>query len=252
MKKMFTKIRAKRGFTLIEMLIAMSIFVTFLGILMGSYSSIVKAQREANDYRVLYSEARRVFDKLTEEIRGGSILYSRQVDPPSPEFLTGNDSLTLVAADGNRAVNFVYQELGQGEGGVDGEDPIEKGTILFTEELFSEGKGTSNETYSLISNEEGKVYVSAFNVFVSPSTDPYNPENVYKDAIQFQPKVTVYARFELEGKNGKDPFILDLQTTVSSRFYTQSAIPSEDLPQIILPNLNILNNFNFNVPGVIQ
>ena len=53
-----------KGFTLIEMLIAMTIFVTFIGILMSSYTSIVRAQRDANDYRETYVKARQVFDLL--------------------------------------------------------------------------------------------------------------------------------------------------------------------------------------------
>ncbi|MFA6992350.1 MAG: type II secretion system protein, partial [Candidatus Gracilibacteria bacterium] len=56
-----------RGFTLIELLIAMTIFVMFVGVLMGSYISVIKGQKEANDYRILYSESRRIFEMITEE-----------------------------------------------------------------------------------------------------------------------------------------------------------------------------------------
>ena len=57
--------RLKRGFTLVEMLIAMSIFVIFITVLMSSYTSLIRAQREANNYRQLYAEAREIFDTIT-------------------------------------------------------------------------------------------------------------------------------------------------------------------------------------------
>ena len=72
MKKIF---KTKSGFTLIEMLVAMAIFVVFVGILVNSYSSIVKAYHEANDYRKMYVEARDIFETLTRELRDGMVDY---------------------------------------------------------------------------------------------------------------------------------------------------------------------------------
>ncbi|MFH1284574.1 MAG: type II secretion system protein [Candidatus Peregrinibacteria bacterium] len=192
----------RRGFTLIELLIAMSIFITFVGVLIGSYTSIVQSQREANNYRMMYSEARRVFDKLTAEIRSGEIYYPGQSG--GLRYAGSSDRLDLVSMDGDRVVSFVYDS--------------ESGRILFLEKIVADTTG-----YFLNSGmSSGGANVSEFSVFVSPAGDPYAEENIYADSLQFQPKVTVYAEFEGKKLNSGDPYMIDMQTTVSSRLYTAS------------------------------
>ncbi len=202
------KILRNKGFTLIEMLVAMSIFVIFIGVLISSYTDIVKSQQEANDYRVLYSDARRVFDKLTEEIRGSAVYYPSE---SSTYYTNVNESLRLVSLDGQREVVFEYY----GEEG---------------ELWYGEAVGAVGNEYSLIGSEDSRVSVSEFNVFVSPVDDPYKEENVFADGVQFQPKVTVFATFEMERRKGGDPYSVDLQTTISSRFYTES--PKLEIPYL--------------------
>lgn len=205
------KILRNKGFTLIEMLVAMSIFVIFIGVLIGSYTDIVKSQQEANDYRVLYSDARRVFDKLTEEIRGSAVYYPSK---SNTYYTNVNESLRLVSLDGQREVVFEYDS--------------EEGELWYGEAVKLVG-----EEYILMGGGDSRISVSGFNVFVSPVDDPYKEENVFADGIQFQPKVTVFATFEMERRKGGSPYSVDLQTTVSSRFYTES------------PKLESLYEFNF-------
>jgi prepilin-type N-terminal cleavage/methylation domain-containing protein len=209
---MIKKITEQKGFTLIEMLVAMSIFVMFIGVLMGSYTSIVKAQREANDYRSLYSEARRVFDKITEEVRDNAVYYG---DSVNISFNSSSDVLRLISSDGTVWSGFAYKN----------------NNVYFVEQ-----RGADFKSYSLISDDkDGRLYVSEFDVFVSPAGDPYL--NVYADSLQFQPKVTVFARFVLEKRSGDDPYFLDLQTTISSRFYAPN-------PLVLDPSFNPLNFIN--------
>lgn len=194
----------KKGFTLIEMMVAMAIFVMFLGVLIGSYTDIVKSQQEANDYRVLYSEARRVFDKVTEEVRNGAIYYN-----PNENYANVNEKLELLSIDGSRQVLFWFDE--------------NEMNIWFEE---VENLGDPNE-YLLVENEDGRISVQQFNVFISPMDDPYKLENVFEDGLQFQPKVTVFATFEMVRRKGGEPYSVDLQTTISSRMY--SPLPTIDL-----------------------
>lgn len=205
------KILNKKGFTLIEMMIAMVIFVMFLGVLIGSYTDIVKSQQEANDYRILYSEARRVFDKITEEVRNGAIYYGIDVD-----YRNVNERLVLISMEGGRHVVFEYDD--------------EEENIWFGEDVSQ----IPNE-YLLISPDNDRISVTEFNVFVSPVDDPYKLENVFKDGLQFQPKVTVFATFEMERRKSGTPYSVDLQTTISSRSYST------------LPTINIVTSFDFNL-----
>lgn len=214
----------KKGFTLIEMMVAMGIFVMFIGILISSYTDIVRSNTEANDYRMLYSEARRVFDKLTEEIRKGSVYY----DPNlliNPEYNNSNDFLTLISDNGNRRVKFAFEEIIDDEGGGI-ENDVKKGNIKFTEEIIDPLFGDSLDSYPLLSSGDDarQVYLTEFSVFISPAGDSYNPENVYADGLQFQPKVTIFATFEMKKRRGDGVWSFDLQTTVSSRSYSQGLI----------------------------
>lgn len=197
------KKQQRGGFTLVEMLIAMSIFVIFVGVLIGSYSSIVRSQQEANDYRVMYSEARRVFDTITMELREGIVDYGNtNYRCGFNEFSGGVGELMLVAKDGVKTL-FYYDDNEQvvrlSKGHNPGEDAIlEDAVALHSAELK----------------------VTEFKMYVYPVVDPYDPQYVFNDALQFQPMVTVFAKFEKEKGDGI-PYTVDFQTTISSRIYNQ-------------------------------
>lgn len=201
------KTRFKKGFTLIEMMIAMTIFVVFVGVIAQSYLSIVRTQREANEYRVMYSEARYIFDKFSDEVRNGGLSYQQIGQGISNPLFW----LVLVSPDGNRAVRFEYRD----------------GAVSFAETLKgSDGKFQACEGYNL--NSE-RVKIKDFKIYLSPLVDPYKPENVYNSATQYQPKVTLFARFSKEIAGGKT-LDIDLQTTISSRNYMSGYEHEDSVP----------------------
>ncbi len=183
--------KEKQGFTLVEMLIAMTVFLIFIGVVMNSYFGIVRSMHEANEYRIMYAEARHVFDRLSDEIRNSAIIYYEAVS-----YQSGIDKLRLMATDGSYQKTFEY----------DGENLV-----------LSDGEFES-EPYQLNSDE---VKISDLKFYVSPAKDPYNPQNTAASNLQFQPKVTITATFVRE-LSGNKTYSFELQTTVSSRFYSQS------------------------------
>ena len=185
---------------MIEMLIAMAIFVTFTGILINSYTSIVRAQRDSNDYRVLYSEARHVFDVLTHELREGMVDYGRLEYCNAP-LVYGQEAIYLVSKDASVFTNVYRDE--------------EDGKIMLSKQ--SSENDPWSDPMELNSSE---VTVKDFKIYVTPAVDPYNSSFVTDDAYQIHPKVTIYANFEKELTSGKI-FNIDLQTTISSRIYNQ-------------------------------
>lgn len=194
---MLRKIRQKDGFTLIEMLIAMSIFIIFTGIIINSYTSIIKSQRDANGYRVMYSEARHVFDTLVLEFRDGMLDYGHYKGGALFGNLIQNDgdAVYLISKDASSQRKIVY----------------DAGDLLLSEGPFWESP--------VVLNGSG-VKLADFAVYVSPSIDPYDQRYVNYDKNQFHPKITIYAEFEMETITGK-VYTMDLQTTVSSRVYNQ-------------------------------
>mgnify|MGYP006419324887 FL=1 len=192
-----------KGFTLVELLVAMSIFIVFLGVLMSSYTSIIRAQREANDYRVMYSEARHVFETITQELRNGMVDYGKYCE------LISAGTLLVPAQDHIFIVN--------------------KDSLDHREISFDEGNGKikygiyDSGVYEDLNSEAVSVKNLEFHIY--PYGDPYNDEYVMIDAVQFQPMVTVLATFERE-RSSQEPFSLTLQTTISSRIYDQIYEPS--------------------------
>lgn len=199
--------KSQKGFTLVEMLIAMAIFITFTGILISSYASIVRSQREANDYRLMYSEARGVFEALTAELREGMVDYGNY----SGGILSGGlNEIYLVSKDDQIRTHVKYDEaLGVVSVSKRVRDNITK--------VYSDF-GASRDLNSV------DVKVTKLKFYVSPVIDPYDPQYVENDLNQFHPKVTIYAEFERTLKSGKI-YTMDLQTTISSRIYNQVYLP---------------------------
>ena len=194
-----------KGFTLVELLIAMSIFVVFLGILMKTYTSIIRSQREANDYRVMYSEARHVFETITQELRNGMVDYNHYC-ADSYSLSGAQESIQIINKDGVGKRIITLEKV---------EDEDEVGKIKF--DVFKTINDASPESDYLNSDA---VSVKDLNFYVYPYFDPYNDDYVLNDPYQFHPMVTVSAIFERERTN-KAPYVLTLQTTISSRIYNQ-------------------------------
>lgn len=211
---------ARNGFTLIEMLIAMTIFVVFMGVLINSYSSIVRGQREANDYRILYSEARNVFEIVIQEFRDGMIDYANVkygfgCNPSA--FSGGISDVYIVSKDGRSKTRIFFEEPKTDENGAYGVVKMAKGRLLFGEAIGKDPVELSMEATSLNSADVG---VKDFKVYVYPFVDPYDAQYVEDDGYQFHPKVTVIATFEKRKSNGEMQSVT-LQTSVSSRIYNQ-------------------------------
>lgn len=177
------KFSNKKGFSLIEMLVAMAIFVIFTGILINSYMGIVGSLRSAEENRILYSEARHVFDVLTEESRNSTVYGG---DCEGGDF-GSSDSIEFCSGDGQSNVVFKY-------------DKMEGGLYMDGKRLHSEG-----------------VKVTHFNFYVWPNENPYSSESLSVEG-RFQPKVTFVATFEKEDSRGS-LMTYDLQTSVSLRIY---------------------------------
>lgn len=192
-----------------EMLVAMAIFVMFTGILISSYLGIVKALRGEEEHRILYSEARHVFDVLTEESRNSTI-YSGGVTGAAGAtecnlygFDVG-DSIEFCSNDGKSKVEFKYAD----------------DVLYLSKYEKKEVVGLVKEDFIKISEEKlhsDDVKMTHFDFYVWPKENPYSPEGVPVVGM-FQPKVTFVATFAKDDMKGG---ILEynLQTSVSLRIY---------------------------------
>jgi len=190
----------QKGFTLIEMLVAMAIFVIFLGLMLGSYSLIVKSLRDTEEYRIMYSESRNVFNELLADARD-----SRFYGPEGTQGL-----LDCPGASGDNGFNFYSKDFASVKTYCFG---LDAGSVLIRE---FDG-GTFSKEYNL-TTPEVKVESVTFELF--PKENPYFDEigGAFDPSTYFHPSLRVSVEFSKASVKGED-FELELSTTISSRVY---------------------------------
>lgn len=206
---MFKKIKSQKGFTLVEMLISMAIFMTFTGILISSYTGIVQSQRDANSYREMYVQARQVMETMVQELRDGMVDYGT-VNPKIGSLTMDIGEIYLISRDGTTKTHVTYKD---------------RTVNLLKSRLAPGNQPAIDAVYMpvdpILLNDPKNVQVTKFRVYYSPKIDPFDPESVNFSTSQFQPRVTIYAEFTKDLGANRQPYVMDLQTTVSSRVYSQ-------------------------------
>jgi prepilin-type N-terminal cleavage/methylation domain-containing protein len=201
--------RNEKGLSLIEMLVAMAIFVLFVGLIITSYVGIVRSLRGAEEYRVMYSEARHSFEVITEVARN-SRYYDHTDDGSlgreSGYNAAGMESFSFYSEDRMAKKTFRLDADEEGLGKIVVEEGFRDDILDKVYEL--------ELPYDLHSDQ---IYVKDMNFFVSPLVDPYLPDSFAK-ADYYHPKITVSVIFAKKNVRG-DEFEMQLQTSISSRVY---------------------------------
>lgn len=234
------KVRMFRsGFTLIELLVSLVIFVIFLGIVSTSYVNIVRAQRQANETRKMYSEVRSAVELLTEDVRLGAIDYdfyqgtsdlaneNCQEGALSASISGGRTTiLALVHKDGLERSFFCFDQTTEKlwykkfKRDPSGSTWIPAEGFAGTTELGSTTQEANG--YRSLNSDFVKIHSMSFAIF--PDVNPYSddPDVYTKNGTQFQPKVTVFMS-AVNGTRAGTDFTMDFQTTVSSRVYSRAS-----------------------------
>ncbi len=219
--------RSKGAFTLVELLVSIAIFVIFLGIVSTSYVSIVRAQRQQNEVRKMYSDVRVFLDMFAQEVRLGAIDYDcyKPLDPASiiqncpltdvqinPITDGRTDVLALVSKDGQEKTIFKY-------------DRSDTKKIMMQKYVYSRvtkawEPATGYGDYVKLMSDAVSVDQLSFIVF--PDVNPYSGDSaIYSDAAkQFQPRVTLLMKVK-NAVSSSASFDMDFQTSISSRVYSR-------------------------------
>lgn len=227
------KMQIKKGFTLIEVLIALSIFMVIVTTLAASYLDIARKQREANTIREIYSEIRYVYNLIGEEARSKTIDYGcprkfkelneddilRPIDVVSTsqvcsDLTTAPEGTYLALVNANSTERTIFQIT---------DDPEDQNSKILS--FYRESKDENSlawlpnpgfDGFQTIDLKEIKLEKMKFEI--APLGDPFDPENVGCGVIQYQPSVSVYSTIASKYESISD-FSLDLQTSFSSRVY---------------------------------
>lgn len=73
MKFISSKFRNSKGFTLVETLVSISIFLTVMGISIGVFTDTIASNRRIEVSRLLYEESRIAVERIAKEMRKGTL-----------------------------------------------------------------------------------------------------------------------------------------------------------------------------------
>jgi len=183
--------KSRKAFTLIEMIIAITVFTIFIGFAISSYLTFHRADQEALVTRGLIMDAESLMDTLSEAIQENKIFYD-----------CDSGVLCLVSPDGENLYTYTWDAE---------EETVSK--------LAYDKSGVPLAGYeNPVLLHSANVQVSYFNFSIFPGVNPYDPENRGINEVQFQPIVTV--DFSIYSKaNSREDARVNLHTSITSRFY---------------------------------
>jgi len=188
----------KLGFSLVELLVAMFLFVITITILTRTYVRFMGTLERMSNESLLQQDTRYVFEYLAREVRNNKIDYSKSLE---------YTKLNLLSTEGDEHIIKLS----------DSGDP-DCGTINFEgfRCLLLSVDGGSN--WSPLTSEN--VDVRDFSVFVQPVNDPFEL-NVATNQYQNnqQPLVTIHLTLRYMSNVENERADLDSQFTVSSKVY---------------------------------
>lgn len=196
-------IRGRKAFTLIEMIIAITVFTIFIGFSISAYLTFYRANQDALANRSLLMSSEAILNELSDATRENKIDYVAYA------LASGGGSIPMASSFG-KALNEQTLRLIS----PDGQEQIVYSWDADDESLSvkrAENGGAFSEPQRL--NSEG-LTVSYVNFRIFPETDTYAEGS----EVHYQPMVTFDLSFSMLGRM-TETLMLDLKTTVTSRFY---------------------------------
>ncbi|MFH1046672.1 MAG: prepilin-type N-terminal cleavage/methylation domain-containing protein [Patescibacteria group bacterium] len=195
-----------RGFTLMEMLVAMSIFSLLIATAADIFMMANRSERKVFDLQSMQSSSRYTLDAIVREVRTGIIDYgyyaARDQGMETPErvlALIGSDELPIKFYESD-ATNEQYCQ-----------DEQSRPCLLV--EVGS---------YEPSPLSPLGVKVQAVSFFVSPAASPFEFDSTVAGyANDVQPAVTILLSLESVGRKSGERTFLDLQTTATRRLYVR-------------------------------
>jgi len=140
----------KSGFTLLELIVAITILAIITSFIYGVYTGSVKTIDETREKIDIYENGRMVLERMSNELRSTAVPIDKGVAPDVTFFSGTNDEIGSVHAD---EIQFItrsnatnYRQNGR---------PILMGVYYFLKtEEDEEGETMKKDTYTLMRSEE--------------------------------------------------------------------------------------------------
>lgn len=184
------------GFTLMEVLVSTTIFVTVFTAMLAMFNYTLQINRRVQALREVVQGTRTFAETLTREIRNGRIDYSSTFSECNVANYasSSNQSLGIVTKAGDKLCFFF------------------NGPVFY----LRKQSASSGDTYSpVFDSSKFTINSSTFRFNVRPVTDPNPASAPYP---QIQPFVTIIGQFSVNS-NPTNPSTINYQTTISTDVY---------------------------------
>ncbi len=179
----------EKGFTLIEAVVAVSVFAVAMTSIVGVYVSVQRLNQSSAALSALQQNGRFITEDITKIIRNGQVDYPRYVSVYGAGGVPEPQATELFLLDQDSVPVRIYRQ----------------GTQLMLER-------TAAQIYT--TNYSGReAAVLGFSAYIYPATSPF-PGGTE------QPTVTIFLDLEAN-VNTRDKLRIPFQTTVASRQYPQ-------------------------------
>lgn len=214
--------RKSSAFTLVEILISITIFVIFMGFSMGAYLTFHRAQLEASITRGMMLEGEQIMNMVTTSVKENKIAYAAY-DSNSPFSLFSPVSMSLfnLADEAIETDTLILSELNTGN---EMEIHWDADEEVLTQQWFTFDEGGQREPMAgyleplRLHSETVDVSFAEFRIV--PGKDPYDAENILgnQEEYWYQPMVQMKITMKAKGSI-REEILFDLQTSVTSRVY---------------------------------
>lgn len=229
---MVRKNNNKKAFTLIELLLAITIFMLFITAATNTFLEIIRTQKSANEVRQMYAEMRNFVDYVSNEMREGGIDYFcynqdflQNLDFNQAALVRCEDAALLRIDSGDNLRTVSKDGLTASIIKFDNEaSKVCVKRFRNVNEAWQLESGYEN--YSAASGEDGgcgsykefgfaNLKVKDLRFEILPAKDPTDPASFNNLATQLQPMTRMY--MEVNSNLDSVKFDLNYQTLLTAR-----------------------------------
>ena len=186
-----------RGFTLIEMLVVMALFLTLMLIVSDIFLTVSLNQRKTLANQRAMNELQYNIEQIIQQARLNKIDYSYYNLP-----LTGPVQTLALLNDNDERV-LIYKQ--------------DSGCSYNVSYCIMQKTGKWNAAFMLSAES---INIEKLDFYISPRDNPYQFDSWQKKyKSDEQPKITIVVHGKTITQNIADEKVIELQTTVSSRYY---------------------------------
>ncbi len=186
----------QKGFTLMEIVVATTIFAGTVTLMLGLLTSALRINRRVEGLRQVAQGSRNFTEMLTREIRNGRIDYSTFSNCNPNNYISPSNQTLAISTFAEEKICFYLDPTNQ--------------------ELMMSKVVNGSLLTSSINPQNFKIKPDSFRFIVRPKTNPDTGSAPYNGV---QPIVTIYAVFETKLNETELPTQLPYQTSIATDVY---------------------------------